>query len=145
MSKISTDNQANKPEEKAKYKIKNWSEYNKALVNRGNISLYIDEQVLESWYDEGPAQRGGAYDKRKCWDPLQQRNIRGIIPPQVNANYWCDESGELLDHERNKILKQIDKRGRKKWKKRSGYHRRRKVFKQIALPAKEWKNKYDNN
>lgn len=30
----------------------------------------------------------------------------------------------ILDHRRNKILKQIDKRGRKKWKKRSGYHRR---------------------
>lgn len=28
------------------------------MVNRGNIRLYIDEQVLESRCDEGPAQRG---------------------------------------------------------------------------------------
>ncbi|MEM7361381.1 MAG: IS5 family transposase, partial [Pseudomonadota bacterium] len=77
----------------------------------------IDEDIDEFSAD-------GAYDKRKCWDPLQHRNIKGIIPPQVNANYWYDENGELLDHRRNKVLKQIDKRGRKKWKKRSGYHRR---------------------
>ena len=280
MSKIQSESQADKPEEKARYKIKNWSEYNKALVNRGNISLYIDEQVLESWYDDSPNQRGGqyvysdlcievlmmlktlyklgyrqtegfvkslfaligwgelwipsytqlnrrahelqiaayeipsgsdplhitvdstglkvygegewkvrkhgwskhriptrrdrrwrklhigvdpethfihahtltdnsaddagqvedlldqveqdidefsgdgAYDKRKCWDRLEEQKIIGIIPPQVNANYWVDKKGKLLKHGRNKILKQIDKRGRAEWKKRSGYHRR---------------------
>jgi hypothetical protein len=66
----------------------------------------------------------GAYDRKKCWDLLAKKGIQGIIPPQENAAYWVDENGELLDHERNKILKRIDATSRKEWKEQSGYHRR---------------------
>lgn len=44
---------------KKKYKVKNWSEYNKALVNRGRLQVWVDESVLESWY-AGPSGRRGA-------------------------------------------------------------------------------------
>ena len=63
----------------------------------------------------------GAYDRKKCWDLLAKKGIQGIIPPQENAAYWVDENGELLDHERNKILKRIDATSRKEWKEQSGY------------------------
>jgi len=32
--------------EKAKHKITNWSQYNKALVNRGSMTFWIDEQAI---------------------------------------------------------------------------------------------------
>lgn len=66
----------------------------------------------------------GAYDKSKCWDTLAWRKIQGNIPPREGAVYWTDEKGRLLNHQRNKILKQIDRWGKKKWKEKSGYHRR---------------------
>jgi len=66
----------------------------------------------------------GAYDKSKCWDTLALRKIQGIIPPREDAVYWTDEKGRLLNHQRNKILKQIDRWGKKKWKEKIGYHRR---------------------
>ena len=28
------------------YRIKNWAEYNKALIQRGNISIWIDEKSV---------------------------------------------------------------------------------------------------
>lgn len=268
MSKISSIKSNKK---KAKYKITNWSTYNKSLIGRGNISLWIDYESVKGWYYEGPSQRGaqfyysdeciecllglksvfhlgyrqlegfansimrlmglnveipsytqinrrardlevdlnidlqkgtmhivfdstglkvygegewkvrkhgyskrrtwrklhlgvdeksgiiysqvltendvddasqlepmldqidqriskigadGAYDKEKCWDLLKERHIQGIIPPRVDAVYWTDKSGKILDYERNKILKQIDRSSRKSWKKKSGYHRR---------------------
>ena len=65
----------------------------------------------------------GAYDKRKCWNALEDRLITGIIPPRVDAVYWEDELG-LIDHPRNHILTSIELNDREKWKKRSGYHRR---------------------
>jgi hypothetical protein len=34
---------------KAKYKITNWSQYNKALVNRGSLTFWIDEKAIQSW------------------------------------------------------------------------------------------------
>jgi transposase len=32
-----------------KYRVTNWREYNKSLVNRGDITLWFDEKVLENW------------------------------------------------------------------------------------------------
>lgn len=32
------------------YLIHNWSEYNKALVNRGSITLWIDEASIKNWF-----------------------------------------------------------------------------------------------
>lgn len=61
MSKIQKVEEASKEGEKAKYKVKNWSVYNEALVQRGNITLYFEESVLEGWYDAGPVERGGQF------------------------------------------------------------------------------------
>jgi len=66
----------------------------------------------------------GAYDKKKCWDYLKGEFIEGIIPPREDAVYWTDKEGRLLDIGRNHVLKKIDKMGMKKWKEKSGYHRR---------------------
>lgn len=32
------------------YKIRNWSEYNKALIQRGSINIWIEEESLKKWY-----------------------------------------------------------------------------------------------
>lgn len=34
------------------YRVKNWSAYNKSLVNRGDITLWFDEEVLSNWSHE---------------------------------------------------------------------------------------------
>lgn len=38
---------------KKKYKIENWSEYNKALIKRGSLTLWISDDIGEWWYGEG--------------------------------------------------------------------------------------------
>ena len=35
---------------KAKSKITNWSSYNKALVNRGSITFWIDDKATDAWF-----------------------------------------------------------------------------------------------
>jgi hypothetical protein len=35
---------------KPKYRIRNWSEYNKSLVQRGNITLWFSEEAIEKWH-----------------------------------------------------------------------------------------------
>ncbi len=32
-----------------KYRVRNWKQYNKSLVQRGSITLWISEEVLEKW------------------------------------------------------------------------------------------------
>ncbi len=47
---------------KEKYRITNWKSYNKSLVKRGNITLWISEEVIEKWYYEGASQKGGQFE-----------------------------------------------------------------------------------
>ena len=44
--------------EKDKYRVRNWSRYNKSLIGRGNITIWIEESTLVSWYYDEPDQRG---------------------------------------------------------------------------------------
>lgn len=47
---------------KRQYRIRNWQQYNKALVHRGSLTLWIDERVIDTWLSaERPARRG-----RRC-------------------------------------------------------------------------------
>ncbi len=50
-----------KSTKKASYRIRNWAAYNKSLVQRGSITLWISEEVLAKWHPEaeGRRRRGG--------------------------------------------------------------------------------------
>jgi len=41
-----------------KYHIRNWSEYNRALVNRGSLTIWFSKESLEKWNAEPTAQGG---------------------------------------------------------------------------------------
>ena len=44
----------------SKYKVTNWSEYNKSLRNRGRIDFMITENLVKDWYEENnDKSRGG--------------------------------------------------------------------------------------
>lgn len=47
------------PVPKEKYRLTNWSEYNNALINRGLVTLWLNENTLTQWYYQGPRTRGG--------------------------------------------------------------------------------------
>jgi Transposase DDE domain len=63
------DNQAPKAQKEAKnpkppkdkYRLTNWPDYNKALIDRGFITLWIDEGTLENWYFQAPRAPGGPF------------------------------------------------------------------------------------
>ena len=46
---------------KRTYRVQNWSAYNKSLVQRGSINVWIDEDILCSWQPNPntPRKRGG--------------------------------------------------------------------------------------
>jgi IS5 family transposase len=43
------------------YRIRNWKQYNDALVRRGSLTLWVDQATLQSWRYQGPAQRGAQF------------------------------------------------------------------------------------
>ena len=57
--KIPPSTAENKP--KARYRLTNWPAYNQALIQRGRLQLWLDEQTLQNWYYSGQPRRGAPY------------------------------------------------------------------------------------
>lgn len=50
------------PRPKTLYRVKNWSEYDKALVQRGSITFWISDDFEKIWRHAGEKQRGSQFD-----------------------------------------------------------------------------------
>src|SRR5262249_35232656 len=46
---------------KTPYRIRNWPGYNAALIGRGSLTLWVDEEAIRSSRYSGPTQRGAQY------------------------------------------------------------------------------------
>ena len=49
---------------KQKYKVSNWHEYNNALRERGNIEIWITDDVIKSWYESERVYDGTGTPKK---------------------------------------------------------------------------------
>ena len=47
---------------KTLYRVKNWSEYDKALVQRGSITFWLSDDFEKNWLYAGEKQRGAQFD-----------------------------------------------------------------------------------
>ncbi|WP_016876790.1 hypothetical protein ACF3DV_26650 [Chlorogloeopsis fritschii PCC 9212] len=45
---------------KANYKVRNWKEYDQALKQRGSISFWVNEEIIEQWRNQQKTGRKGA-------------------------------------------------------------------------------------
>lgn len=50
------------PRPKALYRVKNWPEYDKALVQRGSITFWMSEDFEKTWLHSGEKQRGSQFE-----------------------------------------------------------------------------------
>jgi len=51
-----------RPRQKALYRVKNWSEYDKALVKRGSFTFWLSDGFEKNWLYTGEKQRGSQFD-----------------------------------------------------------------------------------
>jgi hypothetical protein len=49
-----------KDSKKKKYKVRNWREYNQALVDRGDIKFWISEEAIRNWEEKRKTGKRGA-------------------------------------------------------------------------------------
>jgi Transposase DDE domain len=45
---------------KATYRLRNWREYNAALMQRGSLTVWVSEEALSAWHDDVRTGRPGA-------------------------------------------------------------------------------------
>jgi hypothetical protein len=55
-------NKKPQPRQKALYRVKNWSAYEKALVERGSITFWLSNDFEKTWMHAGEKQRGSQFD-----------------------------------------------------------------------------------
>ena len=81
--------------------------------------------LLEQVGDElSQVTADGAYDSRNCYELIREREARAAIPPQRRARIWQHGNTRAERHIRDENLREIRKKGRREWKRESGYHRR---------------------
>ena len=49
------------PKYKTKYRVNNWAEYDRSLVQRGDITLWISEDAIVSWKPAPTGRRGAQW------------------------------------------------------------------------------------
>lgn len=99
------------------------------LAAEVTLNCVHDSEVLEDLLEETDASveqvsADGAYDTRHCYELLQERGAKAVIPPRQNAKIWSHGNGHGAAHPRDENLRFIRKHGRKAWKRHSRYHRR---------------------
>jgi hypothetical protein len=50
-----------KPTKKATYRIRNWAEYDRALIRRGSLTIWVDRESLDAWTHQGPPRWGARF------------------------------------------------------------------------------------
>ena len=46
------------PKYKTKYRVRNWASYERALIGRGNITIWLSRAAIAAWKPEGTRPRG---------------------------------------------------------------------------------------
>ncbi len=96
-------------------------------AREGAASLLPD--VLEQVEDElSQVTADGAYDSRNCYDLIREREARAAIPPRDGAKIWQHGNTKRERHIRDENLRAIRRKGRREWKRESGYHRPARSF-----------------
>lgn len=54
-------NKRRRPRRKAIYHIRNWSAYDRALVQRGSLTVWLEAEAQKRWAYDGPPQRGAQF------------------------------------------------------------------------------------
>jgi len=65
----------------------------------------------------------GAYDSHACFDDITRRGAIAAIPPQPNPKHK-PKTAKQIKRPRDRVVWEIQEKGRKEWKQESGYHRR---------------------
>lgn len=47
------------PKYKTKYRVGNWAEYDRALVRRGDVTIWLSPEAIARWEPAGALKRGG--------------------------------------------------------------------------------------
>src|SRR5882762_10278513 len=109
---------------KTQYRIRNWSAYNAALIARGSLTLWVDEEAVRAWRYTGPTQRGAQYLYAEaaisCMLTLRAADLTvalGALPRTTPLHLVIDSSGFKVYGEGEWKVRQHGWSKRRTWRK----------------------------
>ncbi len=91
---------------KPRYKTTNWKQYNKALINRGSLTFWIDEETIAEWQQNKQGKRG-TDEKRRILRKIHiavDTSTHKVIAAELSLSNVTD--AEVLPN----LLKQIGRK-----------------------------------
>ena len=79
---------------KQRYRVTNWPDYNRALVSRGAVTLWIDEAVLSGWRASGGKRYNDVAILRAVFTmPLSQTEgfrtrLKNLLGPKIPVPHY---------------------------------------------------------
>jgi len=100
--------------DKAEDKITNWKDYNRALVNRGSLTFWMDEKAITNWYSNTLSGRRGRSNEFSNTAIETALMLKGIFNLPLRAlQGFIDSLFELMDVDlRSPNYSSISKRAR---------------------------------
>lgn len=69
---------------KQKHKVINWSEYNESLKRRGDVEIWLSQEVIDNWYNEDCEQDGtGKQNEYSDLAIITSHEIRKVLAPEL--------------------------------------------------------------
>ncbi|BAY91388.1 transposase [Microchaete diplosiphon NIES-3275] len=113
--------------------MKNWNAYDAALKQRGSITFWVNEEIIEQWRNQQKTGRKGSSNYYSDVVIAKMGTIQSVfhlsgrqaaIPPRSNAKIQQHPDWQAQLHPRDENLRRVNQVGLKQWKQETGYHRR---------------------
>ena len=131
------------PKYRKKYEIRNWRSYERSLINRGDLTLWLSEDVIQSWNRDLDQRMG----RPKLYSDLA---IETALTLRLFFKLPLRQTeGFLKSSFRHQHAKSIDEDGVLPWKRTSGDYRQSEVenmfFRYKNLIGDELKARNENS
>ena len=74
------------PKYKTKYRVGNWAEYDRALVRRGDVTLWLTPDAIATWAAAGVGRRSGQHDN----EVRPHSSLGCLTPAECKAQQRAD-------------------------------------------------------
>src|SRR5512135_1367041 len=79
------------------YRVRNWKQYHDALVRRGSLTLWVEQETLEAWRYQGPTRQGAQFEYSDLAIECLL-TLRAVYHLTLRATEWFTRSlCELMD------------------------------------------------